>query len=257
MRDERVAEIYLGLPVVLDQQVGLADGVVGRRHLLPMHGDVLIHIGPVVNGEMPFGDGDVEQVHHEADHLARGEVFPGFLAALLREPSQQFLVDVTHLQRRQGVGAELQLSVLVEDWSQPVMLRHLPNGGPVVEMLDDVVDVAGKPIDVGAEVFFEQDRVLLKHSAQSPIGPVGEGCGTHLHALYEPGKLCFGDFGPVGQDFGCLVLSPRHQNALEAADYDDGQDDVLVLVGLEFAAQAFCRLPDFVGKVVQLGFVQG
>ena len=39
VRDERVAEVHLGLLVVLDQQVGLADGVVRRRKLLAVDGD--------------------------------------------------------------------------------------------------------------------------------------------------------------------------------------------------------------------------
>ena len=39
VRDERVAEVDLGLLVVLDEQVGLADGVVGGRKLLAVDGD--------------------------------------------------------------------------------------------------------------------------------------------------------------------------------------------------------------------------
>ena len=40
--DERVAEKDLGLLVVLDEQVGLTDGVVGRGKLLPVDGDELL-----------------------------------------------------------------------------------------------------------------------------------------------------------------------------------------------------------------------
>jgi hypothetical protein len=43
MRDERVAEMDGGLPVVFDEEVGLTHGVVRGGKLLPMNGDVFLH----------------------------------------------------------------------------------------------------------------------------------------------------------------------------------------------------------------------
>jgi hypothetical protein len=177
VRDQRVAEVDGGLPVVLDQQVGLADGVVGGRQLLPVNGDVLLDVAPFRRrwrrgragapspptacrrcrrpGRRSTGAGpgwDVEQFDHQADDFARREVLPGLLAALFREAPQQFLVDVAHFQRRELVGAEGELLVLVEDRRQPVVLHHQRDGGAVIEVLDDVVDVLREAVDVGAEV---------------------------------------------------------------------------------------------------------
>ena len=53
-----------------------------------------------------------------------------------------------------------------------------------------------------------------------------------------------------------LVLAPVDQHALQAADDDDRQDDVLVFVGLELAAQPLGGFPDVAGEVVELGFVE-
>jgi len=51
-------------------------------------------------------------------------------------------------------------------------------------------------------------------------------------------------------------LAPLERHAFETADHDDGQDDVLVLVGLELAAQALGGLPDVARQVVELRFIQ-
>ncbi len=180
MRDERVAEKDLGLLVVLDEQVGLTDGVVGRRKLLAVDGDEFLDArlflrcggaveqvflghgqhaagaaGGIVDGEVPVGDGNLQQLDHEPDDFARGEVFSGLLAALFREAPQQFLVDVAHLQPGELVRAELQFLVLIQDRGEPVVLHHLADGGAVVEVLDDVVNVLGEAVDVGAEVLLQ------------------------------------------------------------------------------------------------------
>src|SRR5438105_8472983 len=62
--------------------------------------------GGIVNGKMPIGDGDFQQLNHEADDFAWGEVIARLLAALFREAAEQFLVDVTHLERRKLVRSE-------------------------------------------------------------------------------------------------------------------------------------------------------
>jgi hypothetical protein len=68
-------------------------------------------------------------------------MFPGFFAALFRKAPEQFLVDVTHLQPGKLVGAEREFLVLVQDRSQPIVFHHLADGGAVMEMLDDVINV--------------------------------------------------------------------------------------------------------------------
>ena len=54
-----------------------------------------------------------------------------------------------------------------------------------------------------------------------------------------------------------FFLPPVDQHALQPADDDDRQDDVLIFVSLELAAQPLGGFPDLVREVVELGFVEG
>jgi len=274
--------MHLGLLVVLDQHVGLADGVVGRGQLLCVHGNVLFDVGllprrggpvekmflghrhhaarpagRIVEGHVPVGNGDVEQLHHQPDHLARREVLPGLLAALLRETPQNLLVDVAHLQRRELVRAKFKFLVLVEDRGEAVVLHHLADGRPVVEVLNDVVDIRREPVDIGAEVLLEERMVFLVDPAQRPVRLVGERGGAGLQTFDQFRQLLLGQLGPLGKHLGRLVLTPLDQYAFKTADHDDRQDNALVLVGLELAAQPLGGFPDVAGEVVELGLVQG
>ena len=126
-------------------------------------------------------------------------------------------------------------------------------------MLDDVVNVLREAVDVGAEILFEQRVVFLVDLAQRPVGLVGEWglLGIEFQFLDQLGEFLLGELGPLGQHFGAF-FSSRHfnQDALQAANDDDGQDDVLVFVRLELAAQSLGRLPDVTGEVVELRFVE-
>jgi len=64
---------------------------------------------------------------------------------------------------------------LIEDGGEPVVLHHQADGGAVVEVLDDFVNVFGKAVDVGAEVRLQERMVLLIDLAERPFGFVGEG----------------------------------------------------------------------------------
>ena len=132
------------------------------------------------------------------------------------------------------------------------------DGGAVVEVLDDVVDVLREAVDVGAEVLFEQGVVFLVDLPQRPVGLVGERrlLGVQFEVFDELGKFLLGQFGPVGQHLGALVLPPGDEHALQPANDDDRQDDPLIFVSLELAAQPLGRFPDVAGKVVELGFVE-
>ena len=214
--------------------------------------------GGVVDGDVPVGDGNFQQLDHEPDDLARGEVFSGLLAALFREAPQQFLVDVAHLQTGELVRAKLQFLVLIQDRGEPVVLHHRADGGAVVEVLDDVVNVLREAVDVGAEVLLQQRVVFLIDLAERPVGLVRERrlLGIQFEFLDQLGEFLLGELGPLGQHLGALGLAPGEQHALQPPDDDDGQDDALVFVRLELAAQALGGFPDVAGKVVELGFVE-
>ena len=101
--------------------------------------------------------------------------------------------------------------------------------------------------------------VFLIDLAQRPVGLVREGrlLGIQFQFLDQLGEFLLGELGPLGQDLGALGLAPGQQHALQPPDDDDRQDDALVLVGLELAAQPLGGLPDVAGEVVEFGFVEG
>ena len=206
---------------------------------------------------MPIRDGDIQQLYHEPDHLARGEVFSGLLSALFREPAEQLLVDVAHFQGRELVGTELQFLVLVQDRRQAVVLYHLADGGAVVEVLDDIVDVFREAVDVGPKVCFQERVVFFVDLAERPVRLVGERGRADLQPFHQLREFILGELGALRKDLGRLVPPPLDEDALQTPDDDYGQDDVLVLVGLELTAQPLGRLPDVAGKVVKVGLVQG
>src|SRR5947209_1745566 len=107
MRNERVAQKYFGVLVLLNQEIRLANCVVGWRHFLPVDGQVLVDTvllgrrlctvkemllcygqhatraaSRVIDGKMLFWNRYIQQLHHEANHFARGEMFSCLLAAL-------------------------------------------------------------------------------------------------------------------------------------------------------------------------------
>ena len=68
--------------------------------------------GRIVNGFDDVAAGEVllrreEEIDHELDHLARGEVLAGLLVGLLRADPDEFLEDVAHLDVVHAGGREI------------------------------------------------------------------------------------------------------------------------------------------------------
>ena len=190
-----------------------------------------------------------------------GEVITRLLAALFREAPEQLLVDVTHLQPGELVRAKREFLVLIEDRREPVVLHHHTDGGAVIEVLDDVVNVFGKAVDVFAEVFLQQRVVFLIDTAERPVSLVGERAlfWVEFEFLDQLGEVLrlVREIGAFGEHLDALGLAPSQQHALQPPDDDDRQDYALVFVCLKLAAQALGGFPDVTGKVVELGFVKG
>ena len=72
------------------------------------------------------------------------------------------------------IGAQIQLLVLVEDGRQPIVFHHLADDSTVVEILDNIVHVLRKSVEVSAEVLFQKGVVFLKHLAEGPVGLIGK-----------------------------------------------------------------------------------
>ena len=204
-------------------------------------------------------DRNIQQLDHESDDFSRREVLPGLLAALFRKAPEQLFVYVAHLQPGELVGTEREFLVLVEDRRQAVVFHHQADGGAIVEMLDDVVNVLRETVDVGAEILLQQGVIFFVDRPERPVCFVGERAllRIQLQFLDQLGEFFLGGLWPVLEHLGGLFRPPIDQHTFQAADHDDGQDDALVFVGLELSAQALGGLPDVGGEVVELRFVEG
>lgn len=54
--------------------------------------------GWVIDGQVLIGDRDVQELHHETDYFSRSEMLSGFFSALFRETTEEFFIDLTHLE---------------------------------------------------------------------------------------------------------------------------------------------------------------
>ena len=79
-----------------------------------------------------------EQVHHQPDDLARGEVLTGRLVRQLRESPDQLLVEVAHLEVGDDIGVQVDLGELADHLVEQVGLVEPGDLGVEVELLDDV-----------------------------------------------------------------------------------------------------------------------
>ena len=180
-----------------------------------------------------------EQVDHELDDLARGEVLAGLLVVLFVELADEFLEDVTHAEiceaghlpaiRRCGVvRAEIDLrrNELLQHAKEGIGLVHLPNLCGQVELGDDLADVVAVAVEVVGEIGNELGGIpeqgfqgelggVVKHLPGSVLQPLGVQHG-HLGLLLLKAHLL--------QHGGLGVL----QQAINAPQHEHGQDDIPV-----------------------------
>ena len=100
--------------------------------------------------------------------------------------------------------------------------------------------------------------VFLTDLTKRPVGLVGERrlLGIELKFLDQLGEFLLGELGALGEHLRSLFLPPVDQHTLQAANHNDGQDDVLILISFKLATQPFGRFPNLVGEVIELRFVQ-
>ena len=160
--------------LALDEHVGLADGpgfvvpVLAEELRLGLGvqvADVFLGhrehaagaAGRVVDGLDHMAAAQVllrreQQVDHQLDHLARGEVLPGLLVRLLRADPDEFLEDVAHLDVVHAVGREIDRGERLDDLVEQVLLGHPRDLLVEGEPLHDGADVGREAVDVAVEV---------------------------------------------------------------------------------------------------------
>ena len=95
---------------------------------------------------------DEEEIDHQADDFARGEVLAGRLVGQLGELAEQLLVEVAHLDVGDLVGVQVDLGHLGEDEVEELGAVEAADLGVEVELLDDVARVGVEGGDPGAQV---------------------------------------------------------------------------------------------------------
>ena len=171
---EGVAEDDVIGVLALDEHVGLADGpgfvvpVLAEELRLGVGvevADVLLGhgqhaagaAGGVIDGFDDVAAGEVflrreEEIDHELDHLARGEVFPGLLVGLFRADPDEFLEDVAHLDVVHARGREVDGGERLDDEVEQVFLGHPGDLRAEIEPLHDGADVGREAVDVAVEI---------------------------------------------------------------------------------------------------------
>ena len=113
---------------------------------------------------------DEEEIDHEPDDLARGEVFAGGLVGELGELADEFLEHGAHLGIADGVGVEVDGGKLFGDEVEEAGLGQAVDLGVEIEALKDVTHGGREGVHVGAQVF--ADVVLVAHELFRSRGEV-------------------------------------------------------------------------------------
>jgi hypothetical protein len=188
---------------------------------------------------------DEQQVDHQADHLARGEVLTRRLVGQLGEAPDQLLIQVAHLQVGHLVGVQIDLGELGHDQvEQPRAFEPVDLGGE----LELVEHVAGRSREAG-DVVLEVVRQVVGGGDQcgevEPRGVVELLAGLLLEDRVEVVDLARQLRGPV--EHGLLGGLER---AVQAAQHGEGEDHLAVLGLLVVAAQQVGDRPDERGVVL-------
>jgi hypothetical protein len=104
---------------------------------------------------------DEEEVDHQPDDLARGEVLAGGLVGKLGELADELLEDRAHLGVADDLGVQVDVGELLGDEVEQAGLGQLVDLGVELEALEDVAHGGREPLHVGAEVL--ADVVLVAH----------------------------------------------------------------------------------------------
>ena len=223
-----------------DRGVELLQRLFGQRqHAAGPAGGVIDLSDDALARQLGVVVGD-EQFDDKADDLARREMFACRFVGDFREPPDQILEQITHLDVVDPFGVQVDLREPVE---------HLPENAALVEALqlfgeeklveEDVTDIAGKLGDVVDQVVVQLAGVLRlqafeREGAEVVDLDVVAGGGEQDHL---PGRVIHG----VGQPLGRFEDVPfgRLQEAIETAQHDERQNDLAIFGLLEIATQDF------------------
>ncbi len=189
-----------------------------------------------------------QDVDHQLDHVARGEVLSGRLVRRLRELADQLLEDVPHLLVRHRRRGEVDACELLRDEEEEVMLVELRDAVRHLVLVEDVLHVVGEAGHVVEQVRGEVLRVAQRAGEVEPR-LVPEGVSVPRLVLEQ--RRAHGDavrFRLLDRSKDGLL--GRREHGIQPAQHGERKDDVAVLVRLEAPTEQIGDGPDEVGVVV-------
>lgn len=105
---------------------------------------------------------DEQQIDHQPDDLARGEVIAGGLVGQFVEAPDEVLEDQPHLDVVYFVGVEIDITELGDDKVENVGLVHLLDFVVELEEFEDAAHVRGETFNVARQVLVEAVGIALE-----------------------------------------------------------------------------------------------
>ena len=91
-----------------------------------------------------------QNVDHELDYISARVVIAGF--GIFREPTNQVLKDIAHLNIVNGLGIKVKLRESLYHRQQTVILVHFVNLLIKIKAFDNVLHIGRKALDIVAEI---------------------------------------------------------------------------------------------------------
>jgi len=278
------------VPLALEQQVGLADGVrlgvdlltveMGRDLLAPFARQLLERL--LRHGQHPartrsaiiekvragfdrVGDGEEDQLRHELHGVALGPVLAGLFVVLLVEAADQLLEDRAHavvvetgllhraiaVQDRFGAQVDVRREQLLDQRVQRIRLRQPRDLVAELELLEDVLHVRREAVQVSLEV--RPELLLARPGTQVPERELRR-VVERLAGRLPQGLVLMDDAGRVHRGLHVQHrLLGRLQHRIQPAQHGHRQDHVPVLApDVKVPEDIVGNAPDEVGDPVQL-----
>ena len=189
----------------------------------------------------PFFVPGQQQVHHEMDDIAGGEVLPGILVQRLVELPDELFEDRAHRRVVDIVRVETHFRIpeLLDDEEQEARLVELGDRVVKVELLQHLAHVGTEPRDVVAQVLRNVGSVgqqLLEVVARRVVeGEPGGAPQLRVEILDLATQ--------AGLDLEHLRLGGS-QHGVEPAQHGQRQDHVLIFAALEGVADQVRHAPE-------------
>ena len=199
--------------------------------------------GRASEGLLVLGEQDV---HHQLDDLARGEVFTGGLVLHFGEAPQQLFEDVAHRVVRYDLRVQVDVGELGDHLVEQAGLVEGVDAFGEAVLVEHVRGVGGEPRDVGAEVLADVARVVEQ------VDKVQRGGVVERRACdAEQDRVDVGDLALQRLRLRDHVGLGRLQHAVEAAQHHERQDELAELVLAHVASQQVGDRPDERDLVVE------